>query len=63
MELLANPLSCKSRSKRLVNRRRPVSSNSKCICFKATGFWPDELTSHSTKLAQNASKVAGYAPE
>jgi hypothetical protein len=28
-----------------------------------TGFRPDETTSHSTKLANNASKVAGYSPE
>jgi hypothetical protein len=27
------------------------------------GFRPDETTSHSTKLAKNASKVAGYSPE
>jgi hypothetical protein len=28
-----------------------------------TGFPPDDTTSHSTKLANNASKVAGYARE
>jgi hypothetical protein len=27
------------------------------------GFPPDGTTSHSTKLANNASKVAGYARE
>jgi hypothetical protein len=31
--------------------------------FLLTGFRPDETTSHSTKLAKNASKVAGYPPE
>jgi len=30
---------------------------------KNTGFPPDETTSHSTKLAKNASKVTGYSRE
>jgi len=28
-----------------------------------TGFRPDGTASHSTKLANSASQVAGYAPE
>jgi hypothetical protein len=31
--------------------------------YLIAGFRPDETTSHSTKLANNTSKVAGYAPE
>lgn len=40
------------------DQRRSV--NQRIAILQTTGFPPDQTTSHSTKLAKDASKVAGY---